>query len=66
MMASGFALSSYIGVSGLTDDELDPKICEDGIPAAKVPDLCKRGDNIGKHGLEWLIFLQADKKVKGR
>ena len=64
LTASGLAASPYIAVSGLTDAELDPVLCPDGILAAEVPGLCKGGDNIANNGIGWLVFLRADKDKK--
>jgi len=60
--ASGLAAPPYIAVSGLTDEELSPKLCPDGILAAEVPNLCKGGDDLFNNGSGWLVFLRADKK----
>ena len=60
--ASGLAAPPYIAVSGLTDAELCPDLCPDGILATKVKGLCKGGDNIHDSGFGWLVFLRADKK----
>ena len=47
--ASGLSAPPFIAVSGLSEEELCPILCEDGILAlaAKVPGLCKGGDNVG-------------------
>ena len=49
--ASGLAAPPYIAVSGLTGDELCPKLCPDGILATEVPGLCKGGDDIFNNGI---------------
>ena len=60
--ASGFVAPPYIVVSGLTGDELCPKLCPDGILATEVPGLCKCGDEIFNNGIGWLVFLRVDPK----
>ena len=60
--ASGLAAPPYIAVSGLTGDELFPKLCPDGILATEVPGLCKGGDDIVNNGIGWLVFLRMDSK----
>ena len=59
---SGLSAPPYIAISGLTDDELSPELCPDGILAEKVMNLCKGGDDIFNSGFGWLVFLRADKK----
>ena len=45
-------------VSGLSEKKLGPILCPDEILAAKVPGLCKGGDNIGNDsGFGWLVFM---------
>ena len=60
--ASGLAAPPYVAISGLTADELSPELCEDGILAAKVPGLCKGGDDLHNNGYGWLVFLRSDKR----
>ena len=60
--ASGLAAPPYVAISGLTADELSPELCEDGILAAKVPGLCKGGDDLHNNGHGWLVFLRSDKR----
>ena len=62
--ASGLAAPPYVAVSGLTDSELSPEDCPDGILAAEIPNLCKGGDDLFNNGPGWLVFLRADKKEK--
>ncbi|KAL7536826.1 LOW QUALITY PROTEIN: hypothetical protein ACHAXR_007426 [Thalassiosira sp. AJA248-18] len=62
--ASGLAAPPYVAVSGLTEKELDPVLCPDGILATKVRGLCKGGDDLFNEGIGWLVFLRADKKDK--
>ena len=53
--------SFYIAVSGLSEEELCIILCPDGILlAAKVPRLCKGGDNVGNDsGFGWLVFMRG-------
>ena len=45
--------------------ELCPILCPDGILAAKMPGLCKGGDNVGNvSGFGWLVFLRGGGKDK--
>ena len=60
--AAGLSAPPYIAISGLTNAELSPELCRDGILATKVPGLCKGGDDISNSGFGWLVFLRADKK----
>ena len=62
--ASGLAAPPYIAVSGLSETELCPEKCPDGILAAEVPGLCKGGDDVSNKGNGWLVFLRADRKEK--
>ena len=63
--ASGLHAPPYIAVSGLTEEELYPILCPDRILAAKVPGLCKGGDNVGNvSGFGWLVFLRGGGKDK--
>ena len=62
--ASGLAAPLYIAVSGLTGDELCPKLCPDDILATEVPGLCKGGDGIFNNDIGWLVFLCADPKER--
>ena len=61
--ASGLAAPPYVAVSGLTEDELSPILCPDGIVAEKVAGLCKGGNDLFNDSFGWLVFLRADKKV---
>lgn len=55
----------YVAVSGLSNKERCPILCKDGILAAKVPGLCKGGNNIGTvSGVGWLVFLCGGGKDK--
>ena len=55
--ASRLAAPPYVAVSGLTDDELSPELCKDGIIAEKVDNLCKGGDDLFNNGLAgWYFF----------
>ena len=60
--ASGLAAPPYVAVSGLTDEELSPELCPDGMLATEVPHLCKGGNDLFNEGKGWLVFLRADKK----
>lgn len=60
--ASGLAAPPYVAVSGLTEDELSPELCPDGILAEKVANPCKGGDDLFNNGYGWLVFLRSDKK----
>lgn len=60
--ASGLSAPPYVAVSGLTEDELSPELCVDGILAEKIPGLCKGGDDLFNEGFGWLVFLRADRK----
>ncbi len=60
--ASGLAAPPYVAVSGLTEEELFPALCEHGILAEKIPGLCKGGDDLFNEGFGWLVFLRADRK----
>lgn len=60
--AAGLAAPPYVAVSGLTEEELSPELCPDGILAAEVPGLCKGGNDLNNTGIGWLVFLRADKK----
>jgi len=60
--ASGMSAPPYIAVSGLTKEELSAEDCPDGILAAKVPGLCKGGDDVYNNNIGWLVFLRADKR----
>ena len=60
---SGLSAPPYIAISGLTDDELSPALCEHGILAERVANLCKGGDDVFNSGFGWLVFLRADKKT---
>ena len=62
LTASGLAAPPYIAITGLTDAELSPELCRDGILAVKVPGLCKGGGDIHNSGFGWLVFCRADKK----
>ena len=41
--AGGLSAPLYVSVSGLTDEELSPELCPDGVLATKVPGLCRGG-----------------------
>ena len=60
--ASGLAAPPYVAVSGLTEEELSPELCPDGILAEKVANLCKGGDDLFNKAYGWLVFLWSDKK----
>jgi len=60
--AAGLAAPPYVSVSGLSEEELSPELCPDGILAAKVKRLCKGGNDLHNTGWGWLVFLRADKK----
>ncbi len=53
-----------VTVSDLTNKELSPEICPDGILAAEVPGLYKDGNGIFNNGIDQLVFLCDNKKDK--
>ena len=59
--ASGLAAPPYIAVGGLTEEELSPDTCPDGILGAEVEGLCKGGGDIFNKNKGRLLFLRADK-----
>ncbi|KAL9178336.1 hypothetical protein ACHAXT_001764 [Thalassiosira profunda] len=64
MSASGMTAPLYVAVSGLTDEELSPELCPDGILSQRVDNLCKGGNDLFTSGFGYLVFLRADKKDK--
>jgi len=62
--ATGLYAPAYISVSGLTEEELCPIKCPEGICVEKVQGLCKGGHDVFNEGFGYLCFLRADKKGK--
>ena len=60
--AAGLAAPPYVAVSGLTDSELSPELCPEGLLPAAVPKLCKGGDDLFNTGIGWLVFLVQTKR----
>ena len=60
--AGGLAVPFYLSASRLPEEELLSELCPDGVLAAKVPGLCKGGDDIDNKGFGMLVLLRADRK----
>ena len=60
---SGLSAPPYIAIRGLTDDELSPALCEHGILAEKIANVCKDWDDVFNSGFGWLVFLRSDRRL---
>ena len=54
--------ASYVAVCGLSESELSPELCPEGLLPVSVPGLCKGGDDLFNASTGWLVFLRADRK----
>ena len=60
---SGLSTPPYIAVSDLSEEDPCPILYPYGILAAKVPGLCKGGDNVGNvSGVGWLVYMCGGRK----